>query len=172
MIRWHAMDVAWRSIAAKPWSWLLLVSLALNCAAALWRLVTSQLAVPPTELGLGSAVLWGFWQLSISSPLRSRLRYSPEWGYVSFFVPIVNLVVPYLAMRDLFFVRVRDAQRQQLWVVMWWLTYVATWIPVAIKIATKDDNGFVVPPFLLEILRAAASLCALRIVQLISTSET
>lgn len=60
----------------------------------------------------------------------TQLKYRPGWAVGSFFVPFVNLLVPYRAMRDLIVAsesptqwRFTDAPP---WVIVWWLLWLAT----------------------------------------------
>jgi hypothetical protein len=151
-----------RSLGGKPWSWLLLILLSVHFSAAILRIF--DLDVPRFGLVAGP-VLWGFWQVSISSPLRRRLRYSPEWGYVSFFVPIANLFVPYLAMRDLIRVRTSGPCPS---VAVWWLACLAIGVPTAVQLSTGYDALACLPAEAIELLHAMAALTAARVVHLAS----
>ncbi len=94
-------------------------------------------------LFLASGIVWLVWQHRAHSNLRALgttdLRYTPGWAVGWWFVPLANIVMPYLTMRELWKGSDPDAgavewkTTRTTWVLpLWWGTWLATQIPAQI----------------------------------------
>ncbi|HYU57511.1 MAG TPA: DUF4328 domain-containing protein [Actinomycetota bacterium] len=117
-------------------------------------------------VGLTLIVLWLVWQHRSQSNLRALgmqdLRYTPGWAVGWWFIPVANIWMPYLTVRELW--RASDPAagpsdwktRQARPVLAWWLTYllpgvviVPLFVIAAVQAADTED---VLP--LLRVLQA------------------
>ena len=57
--------------------------------------------------------------------LGSRGHLSPAWAAACWFVPLVNLVLPLVAVRDVFIASVSDRAGGQRLVIAWWICWTA-----------------------------------------------
>ena len=76
-----------------------------NPAGAIMVLLVFLLAVVELILYIATVIFFCVWLYRAYDNLRafntwSRLEYSPGWAVGSFFVPFVNLVIPYRAVRE------------------------------------------------------------------------
>lgn len=81
---------------------------------------------------LFAAVAFSVWTFRVVANAHavaaSKLEYSPEWAVGSYFVPIVNLYRPLLALReayDTFCVRLGEAPQRGL-LYLWWAAFVSS----------------------------------------------
>jgi eukaryotic-like serine/threonine-protein kinase len=77
---------------------------------------------------IAAAIAWLAWQSrTVENEVALGLgpsRYSPRWGMGWWFVPIANLVMPYLVHRDIH-ERYSGGTRSDRWLVMgWWLVFI------------------------------------------------
>ncbi|HEX3793812.1 MAG TPA: DUF4328 domain-containing protein [Acidimicrobiales bacterium] len=115
------------------------------------------------------ACIWQFRAASAARALGRPATHSPGWGVGSWFVPIVNLFMPYQAVRDC--LAPDDPQRSL--VLQWWLIFLGTWIlGVTAGIAALFSQGvglaFSFPAALLAVVLFALGP---RVVSVISASH-
>jgi hypothetical protein len=86
-------------------------------------------------LSLGTGLAWLMWQHKAQSDLYARqlpgLKYTPGWAVGWWFIPIANLFMPYLAVRELWDNVGRppgapSAGRRDWKLLTWWLSYIAS----------------------------------------------
>ena len=110
-----------------------------------------QAEISPAPLGgivslltLGTGVTWLFWQHRAQRDLYARalpgLKYTPGWAVGWWFIPLANLVMPYLCVRELWDGAGRvpgspAAARRDWKLLTWWLTYIASSYLVVIGFA-------------------------------------
>jgi Domain of unknown function (DUF4328)/Protein of unknown function (DUF2510) len=70
------------------------------------------------------ACIWQYRAASAARALGVPAKHSPGWGVGSWFVPVVNIWMPYQAIRDC--LAPEDPNRPL--VLRWWLIFTATWI--------------------------------------------
>jgi hypothetical protein len=92
-------------------------------------------------LTIGAVVVACIWQHRATTAARAMglpTTHTPAWGVGSWFVPIVNLWMPYQAIRDCL---APDDPNRRL-VLQWWLALMATWSTVlAAQIAGYFSEG-------------------------------
>ena len=115
------------------------------------------------------ALIWQHRAASAGRALGIPSNQSPAWGVGSWFVPIVNLWIPYLAVRDC--LPPEDTHRRL--VLHWWLTWLAAgFVGAAAGISALFSSGTALA---LSIPAVAADLAVIawapRIVSAIATSH-
>ena len=120
----------------------------------------------PAPLNLATILGWGAWQLSIADRLASRrpLRFSPGLGYVAFFVPVVHLIVPYLAIRELAFPNGVAESRRHTWLVVWWVFFAVHLLTIYASML----GGEWMPDYVGPTLRILTAAAAVRVVSIVS----
>jgi hypothetical protein len=104
-----------------------------------------------------AAIAWLLWQFRVHSNLRplgaSDLKYSPGWAVAWWFIPIANIVLPYLTMRELWKASDPDAgssewrARPTTWVLgLWWAARLATNVLLQIAFVVSDPQSGVGSP--------------------------
>jgi len=84
------------------------------------------------------ACMWQHKAASAGRALGIPSRYSPAWGVGCWFVPVVNLWMPYGAVRDC----LPPGHPQRARVLHWWLALMLAWIlSVAASIAALSSTG-------------------------------
>ena len=82
--------------------------------------------------------MWQHKAASAGRALGIPSRYSPAWGVGCWFVPVVNLWMPYGAVRDC----LPPGHHQRSRVLHWWLALMLAWIlSVAASIAALSSTG-------------------------------
>ena len=117
---------------------------------------------------VASAVAFLMWQFRISGNIR-RLdmpsqQFSPGWGVVTWFVPIVNLFLPYQVMAEIW--RGSNATRREAWnkstvpIVLgaWWGLHLLSSILPLIGLQLQDEFPPTRGPILLDMIGAAATI--------------
>ena len=110
----------------------------------LWRLylyappVFGAVTVLQGALFLAFTIMFLVWIYRLSAQLHAqsetRMAFTPGWSVGWFFIPLANLLMPYLVLRDLW-VTVRQDPRRKGSVLLWWWWF---WIPsVVLSIATR-----------------------------------
>jgi hypothetical protein len=103
---------------------------------------------------LGLLIAWCLWQYRVHTNLlalgRSRGPMSPGWGVGVWFIPIVNLVLPFLVMRHIFVASASAADSANMnerrglgWVSAWWALWIVTSLAAYSSLAksTAEDLG-------------------------------
>jgi len=84
------------------------------------------------------ACIWQHKAASAGRALGIRSRYSPAWGVGCWFVPVVNLWMPYGAVRDC----LPPGHPQRARVLHWWLALMLAWVlSVAAGIGALSSTG-------------------------------
>ena len=108
--------------------------------------VTGLLTLLYVLISLGSALLVALWIWRAHANLRTLgldgLNFSPSWAVLSFLVPLLNLVVPFQAMRELLNRSIGEdalfAAQSAPDVTAWWACYIpGSFIP-AVLLAMKS----------------------------------
>ena len=91
--------------------------------------LASHFATASLLAGLATGVVWIVWMYrarqNVDSPARSNHRLGPGWAIGAWFVPLANLVMPYLVMRGV----MEDTEREpeRMWhglLAAWWASFV------------------------------------------------
>jgi hypothetical protein len=102
-------------------------------------------------LFLTSGFVWLFWQYRAHSNLRALgatdLRYTPGWAVGWWFIPLANIVMPYLTTRELWKASDPNAgavdwkRSRTTWLLpIWWGTWLATQIPAQIASVVAEES--------------------------------
>lgn len=85
---------------------------------------------------------------NVMQPVIANRRYSPRWSVLAFLIPLVNLVMPYLVMREVWkcsrtLVRTHvdghwEDERRPLLLPLWWMSTLAAF--VVMDIGTRLSN--------------------------------
>jgi hypothetical protein len=97
-------------------------------------------------VALGSALLIALWIWRAHANLRTLgldgLNFSPSWAVLSFLVPLLNLVVPFQAMRELYNRSIGEdalfAAQSAPDVTSWWACYLTGGFIPAVLLAMKS----------------------------------
>ena len=77
---------------------------------------------------LGAAVCFCFWIHRITASLRALgapIQYSPAWAVGWWFIPIANLWMPFMVMRNLLRCSMPSGPNPN-WLILWWIFTLAT----------------------------------------------
>jgi len=116
-------------------------------------LVIAALALVATQLGI--VIMVPLWVHRARANLGAGgLRYSPAWSALSFFVPVAGLIVPFLAMRQIYNRSMGEDEYQLnagvADVTSWWACYIGAVLVSAFLLLTAlfNLNGmvFIVTP--------------------------
>lgn len=121
-------------------------------------IATATLVLVDLAIQLGLVVMFPLWvyraRANLSAMGLAGLRYSPIWSALSFFVPLVGLFVPFLAVRQLYNRSIGEGEYQADTVApdvtSWWACYVSGTLVAAYLAAVEvfNLNGmvFIVTP--------------------------
>lgn len=88
--------------------------------------------------GIGAGIVWLIWQHHVTANLWARgipgLKTRPGWAVGWWFIPFANLVMPYVAMREVDRRTSVDGapRRDRSMVGWWWTTYLASTVGLAV----------------------------------------
>lgn len=128
---------------------------------------------------LACIVLWGMWQVRAARNARAleplaTFGFGPGWGFGYFFVPFLNLVRPYQAMKEIW---THSAPRPEGGghgiISLWWLVWIASNVVANVSMHLGDGEKATLGELRSQgrldmaatVLGIAASLCAITLVR-------